>query len=147
MKRATSCSILLLLGASLWAGTAAKVHTSEAGIATAQEDFPDTTPKRRLRTPARVTGFIGGESHDSYVVRVRKGPVMTVQISWRREGSNRTEFHISESPNGYTGEPVSFGRDFNNGRRWRGKIPKDGDYHIYVVAHPTAHYTLKINVN
>ncbi|MFN2499697.1 MAG: hypothetical protein ABR557_11490, partial [Pyrinomonadaceae bacterium] len=42
-----------------------------AVVACAQE------PAKQLRSPAIVRGFIGGESHDSYVIRARKGQVMT----------------------------------------------------------------------
>ena len=106
---------------------------------------------RRLRSPATVRGLVGGESHDSYVIRAREGQIMTVQISWRRErqtepGDNRAEFFVSESPNFEGGEPVKFGKESDKGKRWSGKIPKTGNYYIYVNAHPTAHYTLKVAV-
>lgn len=106
---------------------------------------------KRLRSPATVRGFIGGESHDSYVVRARKGQAITVQISWRREhdnelGDNRAEFFVSQSPNFDGDGPVKFGREFNEGKRWSGKVPRTGDYYIYVNAHPTAHYTLRVTV-
>src|SRR5262245_40251348 len=65
-------------------------------VAWAQED---TAPKKRLRSPATVKGLIGGESHDSYVIRVRKGQVMTVQISWEREDDNHASFTVSEASN------------------------------------------------
>lgn len=112
-------------------------------VALAQED---TTPKKRLRSPAVARGFIGGESHDSYVIRARRGRTMTVQISWRREGDNRAEFTISDSPNFFSAEQVKFGRESNEGKRWTGKIPRTRDYYIYVVAHPKAHYTLSVRV-
>ncbi len=107
----------------------------------------DTSPPRRLRSLATtVRGFIGGESHDSYVIRARKGSVLTVRLSWRREGDNRASVSVSESPDPYTGEPVKFGNDSNNDRSWVGRIPRSGDYYIDVVAHPSAHYTLKVGV-
>ena len=112
-------------------------------VAWAQED---TTPKKRLRSPATVKGFIGGESHDSYVVRVRKGQVMTVQISWKRESDNHASFTVSESPNFFTGELITFGKESDDGKRWTGKSPKTSEYYIYVVAHPTAQYTLRVKV-
>ncbi len=114
-----------------------------ANIAGAQVD---TTPKKRLRSPVTVRGFIGGESHDSYVIRARKGRTMTMQISWRREGDNRAEFTLSESPDFFNGQQVNFAKESDNGKRWMGKIPKTGVYYIYVTAHPTARYTLKVNV-
>jgi hypothetical protein len=112
-------------------------------VAWAQED---TTPKKRLRSPATVKGLIDGESHDSYVIRVHKGQVMTVQISWEREGDNHASFIVSEASNFFTGEPSKFGKESDGGKRWAGKSPKTSDYYIYVVAHPTAQYTLRVKV-
>lgn len=112
-------------------------------VAWAQED---KTPKKRLRSPATARGFIGGESHDSYVIRVRKGQTMTVQISWKIEDDNRAEFTVSESPNFFNGEQVSFGKASADGKRWSGKVPKTADYYIYVVGHPTARYKLLVTV-
>lgn len=112
-------------------------------VALAQED---STPKKRLRSPAVVRGLIGGESHDSYVIRVQKGGVLNVQISWRREGDNTASFSLSKSPNFFAAEPVNFGKEYDDGRRFVGRVPRTGNYYIYVVAHPTAHYTLKVRV-
>ena len=96
---------------------------------------------KRLRSPAAVRGFIGGESHDRYVIHVRRGRVLTVRLSWRREGDNRAEFGVTQSPDR---ESVEFGSLSNDGKCWTGNIPNSGDYYIYVVAHPTAHYTLRV---
>jgi hypothetical protein len=116
--------------------------------AAAQEEMTlkDTTPKRRLRSPATARGFIGGESHDSYVIRARKGQTLTVHISWRRAGGNRAEFEVSESPDFFDSEPAAFGAAPEGGRRWAGRVPRSGDYYIYVIAHPTARYTLSVRV-
>jgi hypothetical protein len=114
-----------------------------ANVALSQED---RTPKKRLRSPAVVRGFVGGESHDSYVIRAGRGTTMTVRISWRREGDNRAEFTISDSPNFFSAEQVNFGEEFDGGKSWRGKIPATRNYYIYVVAHPTARYTLSVKV-
>jgi hypothetical protein len=87
---------------------------------------------QRLRSPAVVRGGVGGESHDSYVIRARKGRIMTVRISWRREhdkemGDNHAEFWVAELPN--DGDAiVKFGKETNNGKRWSGKVPRTGDY-------------------
>ena len=94
---------------------------------------------KRLRSPATVRGFIGGESHDRYVIRVGKGKVLSVRLSWRREGDNRAQFGVTQSDDR---ESVGFGMMSADGKFWTGKIPKSGDYYVYVVAHPTAHYTL-----
>ena len=106
----------------------------------------DSTRKKRLKSPAVVKGEIGGEAHDSYVIRARKGQTMTVRISWRRKDNNRAEFSISRSANFFEGEPVKFGKESNLGKTWRGKIPRTGDYYIYVVAHPTADYTISVTL-
>jgi hypothetical protein len=106
----------------------------------------DTTPKKRLRSPATARGIIGGESHDSYVIHARKGRTMTVQISWQRADDNQAEFTVSESANFFNGAQVGFGKASEKGIRWSGKIPKTGDYYIYVVAHPTARYTLRVRL-
>jgi hypothetical protein len=98
---------------------------------------------KRLRNPASVRGFIGGESHQEYVIHVRRGRVLTVRLSWRREADNRAEFSVKESRNS---EPSKFGMESDDGKRWTGKIPKSGDYYIDVYAHPTAHYTLRVAV-
>jgi hypothetical protein len=106
----------------------------------------DSTPKKRLRSPATVRGFVGGESQDHYVIRARKGQTMTVRISWRREDDNQASFDVSPaSDSGEAGQVIS-GIESDNGKRWTGKIPKTGDYVISVVAHPSAQYTLRVRV-
>ena len=112
-----------------------------ANTTQAQED---KVPAARLRSPATVRGFIGGEAHDSYVIHVRKGQTLAVQISWRREDDNRADFTVSNSGDFFDSAPVKFGRESDKGRRWRGKVPRTGNYYIYVTAHPDAHYTLRI---
>jgi len=106
---------------------------------------------QRLRSAAAVKGLIGGESHNSYVIRASKGQTLTVQISWRREhdpeiGDNHAEFWVGELPDFDGNGEVNFGKESNEGKRWSGRIPKTGDYYIYVMAHPTAHYTLKVTI-
>ena len=105
---------------------------------------PRPSPPKKLRSPAVVRGFIGGESHDAYVIRAAKGKTMTVRLSWREEDGNRCDFHVSDMPGFFGAESVTFGRQFDNGKRWTGKIPKTSNYYIYVVAHPSAHYTLRV---
>ncbi|HRH43987.1 MAG TPA: hypothetical protein PKY82_20315 [Pyrinomonadaceae bacterium] len=114
-----------------------------ANITRAQYDI---TPKKTLKSPATVRGFIGGEAHDSYVIRARKGQTMTVQITWKQEAKNHADFTVSYSSSFFTTETGKFGKESNNGRSWRGKIPSTGNYYIYVVAHPSAKYTLKVRL-
>ena len=109
-------------------------------LATSAYAQPQPKPKR-VHAPTTIRGLVGGEANDTYVVHVRKGQVLTVQISWKKEEDNTASFGMSASKNL---EPVSFGKESNGGRKWVGKAPKTGDYFIEVVAHPSAHYVLKI---
>lgn len=107
----------------------------------------ETSPRKRLRSGTTVRGFIGGESHDRYVIHARKGQTLSLRLSWRREGDNRASFSLSESPDyPQAGEPIKFGAESDDGRGWVGRIRKSGDYYIDVVAHPSAHYALKVSV-
>src|SRR5215468_9268794 len=105
---------------------------------------------KRLRNPATVKGFIGGESHNSYVIKVRKGQTLTVQISWKHEhdkelGDNHAEFFVSDLPD-FGDDALKFGKESHNGTRLSGKVPKTGNYYIYVMGHPTAYYTLRVTI-
>jgi len=106
----------------------------------------DSTPKKRLKSPATVKGFIGGEAHDSYVIRVRKNQTLRVQISWKQAGDRKAHFVVSKSADFFAGDLVEGGKETYDGRTWVGKAPATGDYYIYVTAHPTANYTLKVTV-
>ena len=120
---------------------AAAILFGLAGSASAQRDG---TPKKRLAVPATARGFIGGESHDSYVVRAVRGKTLSIEISWRKEGDNRAEFSVSRKSNFFSATPVNFGTEANDGKTWTGKIPRTGNYYIYVVANPSARYTLRV---
>jgi hypothetical protein len=85
---------------------------------------------------AVVKSFIGGESHDSYVLHLRAGRKVSVRI---RSTANRAQFTVSTSE---FGEQVSFGKFTND--TWTGTIPETGVYFISVVAHPDARYTLRV---
>jgi hypothetical protein len=110
---------------------------------------------QRLRSPATVKGVVGGEAHDSYVIRAHKGQVMIVQISWPLEhdpeqkqdhGYNHADFWIGKLPDFDGDGRVTFGKASNNGKRWIGTIPKTGNYYVYVGAYPAADYTLRVMV-
>ncbi|MEO7507171.1 MAG: hypothetical protein ABIZ95_08050 [Pyrinomonadaceae bacterium] len=107
----------------------------------------DTTVKRQLNGSTRVHGEVGGEAHDAYVIYARKGQKLTVRLAWIAAGENRAEFSVSRSANFYESTPVKFGRESYAGDRWSGTIPRSGNYYIYVVAHPSADYTLKVTLN
>jgi len=111
-------------------------------LATGAFAQPRTKPKR-VQAPATIRGLVGGEANDTYVVQVRKGRQLTVEISWKKEDDNTASFSVTDSRDGGT---ISFGKESHGGRKWTGKVPKTGDYFIEVVAHPSAHYVLKVRV-
>jgi hypothetical protein len=113
-----------------------------AALATTALAQPLAKPKR-VHAPATIRGLTGGETGVIYVVHVRKGRTLTVEISWKKEADNFASFGMGTSKDL---EPVSFGKESNGGRKWLGKVPKTGDYFIEVVAHPSAHYVLKVTV-
>ena len=111
-------------------------------LATSAFAQPQFKPKR-VHAPATIKGLVGGEANETYVVHVRKGRVLTVELSWKKEDDNTASFGMGTSKDL---EPAKFGKESNGGRKWVGKVPKTGDYYIEVVAHPRAHYVLKVRV-
>ena len=105
----------------------------------------EVDPAKRLKSRVPVHGSIGGESHNSYVIRARKGQILTVSLSWQRQDDNRASFTVSESPD-FSGAPVKFGKGSDEDRKWSGKVPRTGNYYVHVVAHPSARYTLKASL-
>lgn len=105
----------------------------------------DSVEKVRLKNPATVTGTIGGESHDSYVIRVRKNQTLKVQITWKEKGDYTAHFVVSRSDNFFAGDVIR-GISTYNEKNWYSKIRKTGDYYIYVTGHPVANYTLKVSI-
>jgi hypothetical protein len=100
------------------------------------------SPAKRILGSAIIKGFVGGESHDAYVIQAKQGQMLKMYFTWKPESNNSASFSISQSASFFTANPVSFGRFSSNQRRWVGKIPKSTNYYIFVVAHPTAAYTL-----
>jgi hypothetical protein len=106
----------------------------------------DTVPKKRLRSPAAVSGFVGGEAHNSYVIRARRGQTLSAHLSGRRGRRTFAQLTVSQSPSFFNAEPVRFGRETEHGRSWRGRVPRTGDYYLYVTSHPDSRYTLRARV-
>lgn len=105
----------------------------------------EPTRKKRLRAPATVRNLVGGESTDRYVIRARKGQTMTLRLSWKKEKDFDNSASFSVSPDSNPAEMLA-GQESDGGKRWTGKIPRTGDYLIEVVAHPFAHYTLRVSL-
>jgi hypothetical protein len=123
-----------------WAGNLRQINNPNSQAKTSSAD--QAARITRLRSTVPVQGFIGGESHNSYVIRARKGQTLTVRLSWQREDDNRASFTVSESPD-FSGAPAKFGNGSDEDTKWAGMVPRTGDYYVYVVAHPSARYTLK----
>lgn len=106
---------------------------------------PEDRPTR-LRSGMAVKGFIGGESHNSYVIRARRGQTMTVVITRRvKKGGN---FNLTVSRGGFDSEGVRFGRETSSRTqvRWTGRIPRTGNYYFYTTAYPDARYTIRVTL-
>src|SRR5262249_53058382 len=122
-----------------------------ADKARAQEDPPPQEYWKRLRSPATARGIIGGESHDSYVIHARKGQTMSVRISWRLEPFDDqkydtiAQFMVSGWPF-FSSDSLVNGKESHNGTRWTTKIPKTGNYYIFVTGYPTVRYVLRVRV-
>jgi hypothetical protein len=76
---------------------------------------------RTLRSPATIHGFIGGESHDTYVVHAVAGQTLYISISWKLEhdpeiGDNRAEFWVEPQADLNAPGPVQFGQESNGAR-------------------------------
>jgi ketosteroid isomerase-like protein len=91
-----------------------------------------------------VKGSVGGEAHDGYVIRVQKGQRLSVDLSWVAVDDNTASFSVSESPDFFSAEQVSFGAFSGDSKHWSGTAPASKDYYVYVVAHPAADYALDV---
>jgi hypothetical protein len=111
-------------------------------LATSALAQPMAKPKR-MHAPATIRDMVGGEANVTYVLHVRKGQTLTVEISWKKEDDNTASFSMGMNKDL---EPVTFGKESNGGRKWVGKVPRTRDYYIEVVAHPRADYVLKVRI-
>nr|MBA2737229.1 hypothetical protein [Pyrinomonadaceae bacterium] len=56
------------------------------------------------------------------------------------------QFVVSKSADFFSGAVVEGGKETYNGKNWVGKVPATGDYYVYVTAHPTSKYSLRVTV-
>ncbi len=106
----------------------------------------DKTPKVRLKNAVKVKSTIGGEAHDSYVIRVKRGQTLKIQTSWKGNRARNVNFFVTKSADFFKSDEVIRGRETKDGKNWVLKMPETGDYYIYVTAYPTAEYTIKASV-
>jgi hypothetical protein len=97
-----------------------------------------------------VKGFIGGESHDRYMVHAREGQTMKIEFSWKLEhdkeiGDNRADFDVWDWP-GFVTAPNLKSKKNSRSMVWSGRVPRTDNFYIDVTAYPSAHYTLKVAV-
>jgi hypothetical protein len=118
----------------------------------ARAEDPPREYMKRLRSPAVVKSLIGGEDHESYVIHARKGQTMTVQISWtlarfdNEKYDTNAQFTVSGWPIFSDDGRVKGAKESNDGKRWTAKIPRTGNYYIYVTGYPTVNYVLRVTV-
>lgn len=105
----------------------------------------DSQGLKQILGSARVIGFIGGESHDRYLIHVQQGQKLIVELDWKRQ-NNTADFTLSTSGNFENATPVEFGIFSKQRTRWVGIIPKSNDYFLFVTAYPSAQYTLWVKV-
>lgn len=122
----------------------------EAGDAKRLDKLTETLKasanKIRLKNGVAVNSTIGGEAHDSYVIRVRKGQTLHIQTSWNGNRDRNVSFFVTRSADFFKSEKVERGIETYDGKNWRLKMARTGDYYIYVTAYPTAEYTVKATV-
>jgi hypothetical protein len=100
--------------------------------------------QRELAVPGSARGYVGGESHDRYRIAVSKGDRLEIRLTWRRSSGNRAEASVSKSPDLGSAESLQGGQWSRDGRTWRGTIDEEGVIYLFVVAHPSASYTVRI---
>lgn len=107
------------------------------------QDPPEPVRLRfaRGKHTTTVTGFVGGEATDRYVVHVRANQKLIVHAISRRKRTQVSVFAVDDDSD------ILHNQSDNDLTRWAGKVPRTGDYVIQVNVHPYAErYTLKVTV-
>ena len=101
-------------------------------FAAAQED---TSPKQKLRSGVWVKDVGGGDGHQSYFIRARKGQTITVEILRRVPKDGNFNLTVSKSANFFNAKDVKFGRETSvkKSLNWTGKVPASGNYYFYLT--------------
>jgi hypothetical protein len=85
----------------------------------------------RLRSGVEVRGEVGGEGHQSYVIRARRGQIIRVRIlRGLRSPDDNFNLTVSRKPSFFDAQEVNFGKE-SSGRgwmAWTGKAPRSGNY-------------------
>lgn len=103
----------------------------------AQDELPQSKRVHRVTVPTGVSNIVGGNYIDSYVVHLKKGQELHVQVE-NKTASSRVYFDTVVA-----GTETRFGRDSSE-NSWSGVAPRTGDYEIRVIAYPAAEYKLRV---
>ena len=87
--------------------------------------------------PIEVSNTVGRTLIDTYVVHLKKGQKLHVQVENKTDGS-KVYFDTV-----LAGTETRFGSDSSE-NSWSGVVPKSGDYEIRFAAYPAANYKLLV---
>jgi hypothetical protein len=87
--------------------------------------------------PIEVSNTVGGTHIDSYVVHLKKGQKLHVQVE------NKTDDSKVFFDTVLAGTERRFGNDSTE-NSWSGVVPESGDYEIRLGAYPAANYKLMV---
>jgi hypothetical protein len=104
----------------------------------------DRTPVRLHFPPGRntatVTGMVGGESTDYYVVHAKAGQKLIVRAVSPHQCTHVIVYQVEGDV------PLSEKPQRMDLTHWDGKAPRTGDYRIEITAFPDDDYTLYVTV-
>lgn len=88
-------------------------------------------------------GYIGGESHNQYVVAGLAGQPVEVRL---RSKGKRASMTVSASDDFFSAEPLPANGNDEDGQTWTGVVPASGRLFVYVVAYPVSNYRLRVKL-
>jgi hypothetical protein len=103
----------------------------------AQDEPGQSKRVHLIAIPTEVSNEVGGSYIDSYVVHLRKGQKLRIQVE------NKTENAKVSFDTVLAGTETRFGRDESE-NSWSGVAPQTGDYEIRLIAYPVAEYRLQV---
>jgi len=102
----------------------------------AQDELRQSKRVHLIELPIEVSSEVGGRYIDSYIVQLKEGRELHVQVE------NQTENSKVYFDTVLAGTETRFGSDSSE-NSWSGVAPKTGDYEIRIIAHPAAKYRLQ----
>jgi hypothetical protein len=105
----------------------------------AQDELRQSKRVYVVKPPMQITNTVGGSYIDSYVLNLKQGQKLQVQVE------NKTRYSKVYFDVVLAGTETRFGSDSSE-NSWSGIAPQNGDYEIRIVAYPTAEYTLLVDL-